>query len=334
MERGTFENYLKLLSQYLEHESEKSLYKGHQFSRYMLEQNVSPEEAINLHMDVLTKLIPHIDPKVKASFDFLLEVMIGYGFAYREHQSLRSKQQQLESEIDIAADVQNSLLLSEIPEVDFFDIGLVSKPAKKMSGDYYHFVRDKHNRLSVAIADVIGKGIPAAMCMSMIKYSMDSLPLQHFQPSLMLESLNRVVEQNVDPSMFITMFYGQFDPVTRRFSFSSAGHEPGFYYNAKEKRFEEIAAKGRVLGLSSDTTYQEYERYVEPGDVIVLLSDGVTECRTKNGFIERAEIAHLIECHIEQPAQEIANQVYKELERLQDFQLRDDFTLIILKHEV
>ena len=331
MESGTFNNYLKLLSQYLEHKNEKSLYKGHQFSRFMLEQNVSPEEAISLHMDVLNSLIPDIDPKITASFDFLLEVMIGYGFAYREHQSLRTKQQQLESEIDIAADVQSSLLLSDIPEVDFFDIGVISKPAKKMSGDYYHFVRDKNNRLSVAIADIIGKGIPAAMCMSMIKYSMDSLPQQYFQPSLMLESLNRVVEQNVDPSMFITMFYGQYDPETRRFSYSSAGHEPGFYYKAKEKRFEEISAKGRVLGLSSDTIYQEYERYVEPGDVIVLLSDGVTECRTKDGFIEREEIACLIERHIDRSAQVIATQVFKELERLQDFKLWDDFTLIILK---
>lgn len=331
MEDQTFKNYQMLLSQYLEQKSERTLYKGHQFSRFMLEQNVSPEEAISLHMDVLNALIPDIDPKIKASFDFLLEVMIGYGFAYREHQSLRNKQQQLESEIDIAADVQNSLLLGEIPKVGFFDIGVISKPAKKMSGDYYHFVRDKHNRLSVAIADVIGKGIPAAMCMSMIKYSMDSLPQEHFKPSLLLESLNRVVEQNVDPSMFITMFYGQYDPATRRFSYSSAGHEPGFYYKANEKEFEEITAKGMVLGLSSDTTYQEYERYVEPGDVIVLLSDGVTECRTKEGFIERTEIPRLIDRYIDQPAQEIVNQVYDELERLQDFELRDDFTLIILK---
>jgi sigma-B regulation protein RsbU (phosphoserine phosphatase) len=127
------------------------------------------------------------------------------------------------------------------------------------------------------------------------------------------------------------MFYGQYDPSTRRFSYSSAGHEPGFYYKAKEKQFEEITAKGMVLGLSSDTLYQEYERYVEPGDVIVLLSDGVTECRTKEGFIERSEIPRLIKRYIDQPAQEIVNQVYKELERLQDFELRDDFTLIILK---
>ncbi|MFP3360418.1 phosphoserine phosphatase, partial [Planococcus sp. SIMBA_143] len=89
----------------------------------------------------------------------------GYGFAYREHQSLRSRQQQLESEIEIAANMQQTLLAGDKPEVPNLDIGAISKPAQKMSGDYYHFVQDENDCVSVAIADVIGKGIPAALCM-------------------------------------------------------------------------------------------------------------------------------------------------------------------------
>ncbi len=330
-----FDKYQDLLEEYMENRDETNLYKGQQLSRYMLERNMSPEETISLHIDVLNHLEPNMDPKIRASFDFLLEVMIGYGFAYREHQSLRTKQQQLESEIEIAANVQQSLLVGEIPDYDPLEIGVISKPAKKMSGDYYHFVKDAENRLSVAVADVIGKGIPAAMSMSMIKYAMDSLPEhQQSKPSAMLESLNRVVEQNVDPSMFITMCYGLFDPRTRKLSYASAGHEPGFFYNAKENTFEELMAKGMVLGLTRDTRYKEYEKIVQPGDVVVLLSDGVTECRTKNQFIEREEVASLIQRYLDYPAGEIVQMVYRELERLQDFQLRDDFTLVILKAKV
>lgn len=78
----------------------------------------------------------------------------------------------------------------------------------------------------MAIADIIGKGVPAALCMSMIKYAMDSLPSeQQLKPSLLLENLNRVVEQNVGDSMFITMMYGYYNRTTADFHYSGAGHE-------------------------------------------------------------------------------------------------------------
>lgn len=325
------EKYQTVLSNYIEVGGEKALYKGQQFSRKMIEQNVSPEEVVSLHNEVLSNLFPDLDHKTQASLEFLLEVMIGYGFSYREHLSLRDKQQKLESEIDIAANVQLSLLVGEVPNCDFIDIGVISQPAKKMSGDYYHFVQDDNNCVSVAVADIVGKGIPAAMCMSMIKYSMDSLPEQRMQPGAVLESLNRVVEQNVDPSMFITMFYGIYDPRVEQFFFAAAGHEPGFYYSGEMDRFDELKAKGAVLGLARTTKYQENVHTVHAGDMIILLSDGVTECRTEKGFIEREEIIDLIRKYMHLPSQKIVDNIFYELEELQDFDLRDDFTLLVMK---
>ncbi|MFC4618866.1 PP2C family protein-serine/threonine phosphatase [Camelliibacillus cellulosilyticus] len=329
-----YQRYKTLLTEHLKENNEQTLYSGQRLIREMMEQGVSPEEVLSLHIDVLSDIFPNMDKKIESSLHFLLEGMISYGLAYQEHQSLRHKQQQLENEIRIAADVQQSLLVGDVPDYDLLDIGVISRPAKQMSGDYYHFVRDDQNCLSVAIADIVGKGIPAALCMSMIKYAMDSVPEQRMEPSAVLENLNRVVEQNVDPSMFITMLYGIYDARTQRFHFASAGHEPGFYYSKKDNRFEELSAKGRVLGLSRDTTYREYKKQVNIGDMIILLSDGVTECRTKYGFIEREKIVDLMRDHIDLSAQKMAEYVYQELERIQDFQLRDDFTLIILRREV
>ncbi|GGE34425.1 phosphoserine phosphatase RsbU [Pullulanibacillus camelliae] len=329
-----YERYKRLLAEYMEGKNEETLYNGQLFSRHMIECGVSPEDVLSVHIEIMREFFPNMDERLESSFDFLLEAMIGYGLAYREHQNLRFKQRQLETEIDIAANVQQSLLVSAVPEIDSLDIGVISKPAKKMSGDYYHFVRDEQNFLSIAIADVIGKGIPAAMCMSMIKYAMDSEPEQRTKPSAVLENLNRVVEQNVDPSMFITMFYGLYNEKEHRLYYASAGHEPGFFYSSQKDRFEELTAKGRVLGLDRSTKYREYEKLIMPGDMIVLLSDGVTECRTKKGFIERGEVVDLIRKRMDRSAQEIVDSVYKELERLQEFQLRDDFTLIILKRRV
>ncbi|PJH69243.1 phosphoserine phosphatase, partial [Salmonella enterica subsp. enterica serovar Typhimurium] len=115
------------------------------------------------------------------------------------------------------------------------------------NGDYHHFVKGQDGSLGIAIADVIGKGIPAALCMSMIKYSMDSYPETWMNPKTILENLNRVVAANIDPSMFITMLYAQYLPDENKLLYASAGHEPGYYYNAKMDEFEEIQAKGLVL---------------------------------------------------------------------------------------
>jgi phosphoserine phosphatase RsbU/P len=330
--RETMEyKYREALSNYMKNQTEQALYQGQKLSRTTLEQKISPEEIISWHKSILLDLCPETSEKVHHSLDFLLEVMMGYGIAYREHQSLRHQQQELKSEIEIAANVQSTLLETKIPDVDGLDIGAISVPAKSMNGDYYYFVQDENDFIGVSIADVIGKGIPAALCMSMIKYAMDSLPENRHAPALVLENLNRVVEQNVDPSMFITMFYGLYNPYDHIFSYSSAGHEPGFYYHAADGSFEELSAKGLLLGVDKRTKYQQYERRVEVGDMIILLSDGVTECRTEEGFIEREYLVNYINKNIHLHPQAIVVNLFKQLEKLQDFQLRDDFTLIVLK---
>lgn len=326
--------YRKILNNYLNEKNEEALYEAQQFSRVMMEEKISPDEALSLHIEAIRSLYPDLPDEFYDTFDFLLEVMMNYGLAYREHQSLRDKQQQIDSDIDVAANMQQTFLRGDVPYAGPLEIGALSQPADKMSGDYYHFVQDEKNCVSIALADIIGKGIPAALSMSMIKYAMDSVPEQRMQPGAVLENLNRVVEQNVTPSMFITMLYGIYDPRVHRFYFSSAGHEPGFFYRASKDRFDELRARGLVLGVSRTTKYQEYEENIEVGDMIVLLSDGVTECRTEKGFISREEITNWIRQFIHLSAQEIVERVYYELERLQDFQLRDDFTLIILRRKV
>lgn len=326
--------YRDILQKYIKDKSEQALYAGQMFSRTLMEHKIAPEEIISIHKNLLHEMYPDLRAEIMDSFDILLEVMIGYGIAYREHLSLRHKQKELRTEMEIAAAVQQTLLGTKIPKLDGLDIGAISVPAKHMNGDYYHFVKDANDCISVAIADVIGKGIPAALCMSMIKYAMDSLPENRNEPNEILENINRVVEQNVDPSMFITMFYGKYNPKTDIFSYASAGHEPGIYYCAEKNKFSELEAKGLLLRFDKRTKYLQFEQKIYPGDMIILMSDGVTECRTAEGFIERETLIGYIKKYIHLSAQEIVNHIFKELEKLQHFQLRDDFTLIILKKEV
>ncbi|TSB45852.1 PP2C family protein-serine/threonine phosphatase [Alkalicoccobacillus porphyridii] len=327
-------SYKEILESYLNTGSEQVLYEVQQFTRNLLEHQTSPEELVSLHRSIIDQLYPDLPEDIQASFDFLLEAMMGYGMAYREHQILRGRQQELEAEIDVAAKMQQTLLPHESIEVEGLDVGVVSVPAKKMSGDYYHYVLDQYGGIGLAISDIIGKGVPAALCMSMIKYAMDSLPEQQLNPSALLENLNRVVEQNVDDSMFVTMMYGYYNSLTHEFTYSGAGHEPGFFYNAQKDSFEDLTAKGLVLGVSKKANYREYVRKLSVGDFIVLLTDGVTECRVGDDFLEREEIASLIKESIHLSAQEMVEHVYKELSKMQDFTLRDDLTLIILRRNV
>ncbi|GGM34418.1 phosphoserine phosphatase RsbU [Paraliobacillus quinghaiensis] len=329
------DNYRSLLKEYLLTKNETALYQAEQFSKLSMQHNISPEEIIHVHIEALKELYPDLTQEVNDSLNFLLEAMISYGLAYQEFQTLREKQSELQSEISVAASMQQTLLSTVKPEIKGLDIGAISVPANQMSGDYYHFVTDKEDdTLGIAIADVIGKGIPAALAMSMIKYSMDSFPENQRNPSAILENLNRVVERNVDPSMFITMFYGLYNPGNETFSYASAGHEPGFYYHGDQDEFEEIEARGLVLGATDQATYRQFERKIKKNDCIILLTDGVTECRIGDRFIERDEILQVIKKYIQLPAQEAVEQVYKHFERLQEFQFRDDFTLIIIRKEV
>src|SRR5690625_3744734 len=218
---------------------------------------------------------------------FLLETMNAYGLYYQEFQVLREEQIKLKSDISVAASMQYTFLATTKPKIEGIDIGVISVPAEQMNGDYHHFVKGKDGSLGIAIADVIGKGVPAALCMSMIKYSMESFASETMNPKTILKNLNRVVEKNVDSSMFITMFYGQYIPSKSIFKYASAGHEPGYFYQADLNKFKEIETKGLVLGVLPNSVYEQYEIKINTGDMIVLLTDGVTECRCGDRFIER-----------------------------------------------
>lgn len=325
--------YKEILKQYIKNQDEKDLYDGQKFSRQFIEKEISPEEVIGIHKSSLMELFPETSDQIWHSFDFLIEMMIHYGLALQEHQSLIQKQEELNMEMKIAAQVQNSLLKTKVPRFQGLDIGYVTVPAKQMSGDYIYFLNNDSSYASVAVADVIGKGIPAALCMSIIKFGMDSMQYENTNPSIVLEVVNRIVEDNIDDSMFISMFYGKYHAETSIFSYGSAGHEPALLYKAKTGSFIELDAKGLLLGVQRNVRYEERSVQLEQGDFIVIMTDGVTETRTEQGFIEERFISSILESVKDESAQKIADTVYQRLGELQNFQLHDDFTIVIFKKD-
>lgn len=325
--------YRELLQEYLRSKDEKVLYQAEQFSRQSIQDGVKPEEIIDAHYQTMSEIIPDMDPRLKDSFKFLIETMIYYGVAYGMFNDIKEQQYSLRNEIDVAANMQNTLLKTEIPASEVLDIGAISVPARQMSGDYYHFVQDTEDNIGVAVADVSGKGVPAAFVMSMIKYAMESYPDNRIYPEMILELLNRVVERNVEPGMFVSMFYGLYEVEQHKFYFATAGHEPGFIYRHRSKTFEEIRGKGLLLGVQKDSDYKRFELDIEPNDIIFLLTDGVTECKVSGRFIEQEEVLDVLYNYVHEPPEKLVENVYKHLERLQDFHLRDDFTLVAIQRK-
>lgn len=325
--------YKAILKKYVENQSERDLYAGQKFSRQFIEKEIPPEEVIGIHKYALQELFPHLPIEIWYSFDFLIEMMIHYGLTLQEHQSLVRKQEEIELEMKIAGQVQKTLLKTKVPKSNEIDIGFVSIPAKQMSGDYVYFLNSGTDFTSVAVSDVIGKGIPAALCMSMIKFGMDSMEEKNPKPKLMLEVVNRIVEDNIDDSMFISMFYGKYNARTSKFSFASAGHEPALLFKAKEESFMELDADGLLLGVQRDVQFDEHTVLLEKDDFVAIMTDGVTETRTDEGFIDEQYIRDILFEVRDERSQVIADTVYKKLGELQAFHLRDDFTIVILKRK-
>ncbi len=323
--------YEKLLASYVKTSKEDHLYNAQQLSKWFMEKRIPPDEVVNAHVRTMKSLFPDLPAEVKASFDLLLEMMIGYGIAYREREKLMNRQRELENEIEVAVGMQQTLLPSKTPSLEGVDIGVISVAANQMSGDYYNFVDHGVGSIGIAISDIIGKGIPAALCMSMIKYAMDRLGTQPLSPAEVLKDLNIVVERNVDPSMFITMVYGVYDSRNHQFRYATAGHEPGLFYRAAEQDFLDLKTRGLVLGVSRDAEYPEDTISLQPHDAIVLFSDGVTECRVNGEFIERETLKQLIQGYIHMPAQEAVEAIHQKLYEMTNYKIRDDQTILILK---
>ncbi|RAL22044.1 PP2C family protein-serine/threonine phosphatase [Thermoflavimicrobium daqui] len=323
--------YEKLLTSYIQDTREDHLYGAQQLSKWILQQRVPPEEVVSIHIATIKNLLPDLPNEVKISFDFLIEVMIGYGVAYQDRDHLVNRQRELEDEIEVAVRMQQTLLPKSPPPLEGVDIGVLSVAANRMSGDYYNFVDHGQGSLGIAISDIIGKGIPAALCMSMIKYSMDRFDDQPLSPSEVLRGLNTVVERNVDSSMFITMVYGVYDSLNHHFRYATAGHEPGLVYKASDGEFHDLETQGLVLGVAKDVDYPEYTIELSLGDAIILFSDGVTECKVDGKFLQREQLKQIICEYLELPAQQAVEAIYQRLFEMTKYSMKDDQTIMIIK---
>jgi len=188
----------------------------------------------------------------------------------------RVERRRIEKELAIARDIQRSFLPQAAPRVPGFDLAGTSISHDEVGGDYYDFIGVSDTRLGLAIADVSGKGIPAALLMAGFRMSLLAEIRNEFAIRAVMRKVNQLLHESTERDRFVTAFYGVLDWRNSVLIFSNAGHNPPLLIRA-DGTTEELSDGGVALGVLEDTHYEERPLAVGSGDVLILYTDGVSE---------------------------------------------------------
>jgi predicted permease len=195
-------------------------------------------------------------------------------------------QEKLRRDLQLAGEVQRRLLPPEPPASRAAALAAFSMPARTVGGDYYDYVDLGEHRLGFAIADVSGKGIAAALVMSVVQASLRVISSEQApSPSALAEKMNAFLHQATGANKYATFFYGELDPHGRSLRYVNAGHNPPLLARRGDNGVEivELTAGGTVLGLFPAMAYEEGSVHLSPGDVLVAFTDGVPEALNEQG---------------------------------------------------
>ncbi len=247
----------------------------------------------------------------------------------------RIEKERLEEELRLARDIQQGLLPSAIPKVEGLQIATMALPSREVGGDYFDVLSLEGGRVHVIIADVTGKGMPAALLMSSIHACTHIMLPMRMALDQAVGNINRVIYENTPPDKFITAFAGVYEAETRRFEYVNAGHEPPLLIRA-DGSIAQLEAGGLLLGILPALAYARGSVTLNPGDVVILFTDGVTEAMGKEQeeYTDRRLQSFALQ-HRTRSAHELLELIQEDVESFTgpvSF-LSDDRTMIILKAE-
>ena len=261
-------------------------------------------------MDGLTLLeqIPSVDPNVRAvivsaygdmqnirgamnrgAFDFVtkpidfedlritIERTLAHLALWREALESRDKLIVLKNELDLANKMQQSILPTDFHNDSDYQLFGSMEPARDVGGDFFDVLNLPDGRIGIAVADVSGKGVPAALFMMSSYTLLRSSALVRSGPSEVLREVNNLLEENNEAAMFVTLFFAIFDPATGEFEYANGGHNPPLVVRADGASALLPLPTGIALGVAPDFEFERSAVTLSPGDAIVLYTDGVTE---------------------------------------------------------
>ena len=237
----------------------------------------------------------------------------------------------LERELNVARDVQRELLPREVPAIAGLELAGVCRPAIAVGGDYYDYLQDGGGRLGVVIADVSGKGVPAALLMASLQASMRSHFPTAAAPEQLAARLNDALFRSSSAARYATAFLATFDPESRRLSYSNAGHLPAIL--VRDEDTIRCHEGGMPIGLFEGAAYETAARTLAPGDLLALFTDGVTEAPAPDGEeFGAARLADLLRTHRARPLDALIDTVLDALLHWSGpVDAHDDVTLVLAR---
>ena len=261
----------------------------------------------------------------------ILRMQIGRGQSRR--QSLRSHSESeaaLQNEVREAGEVQQRLLPKELPALAGFDISAASRPARIIGGDYFDVFKPSGHELGICIADVAGKGIPAALLMSNLQATVQAVALEGSQPRRFVERVNSVIHRVVASEKFVTLFYGLLDGSSRRLAYINAGHNAPIVQGS-DGSILRLKTGGPVLGVFAEGEYEQGEVVLKAGDRLILYTDGVSEAANFQGeeFGEE-RLLDLVRASRGLNAQDLRNRIFETVDEFSGGHLQDDATVVVV----
>ena len=238
--------------------------------------------------------------------------------------------EQQEQELKRAREIQQMLLPNTLPQLAGAQVSAAWQPAREVGGDYFDVIQLDDHRIGICVGDVAGKGITAALLMANLQASFRAFATPEAPAHLVCSKLNKFLCANIASGKFVTFFYAILDAQSRKLAYENAGHSPGLLIRANGN-VESLGGGGAVLGALPDWVYQDYHVQLEPGDKLLLSTDGITEA--EDAQLEEFGEQRLLEAASDRNGSAVDTQktIMQKVSAFCGGNFRDDATLLVLK---
>lgn len=234
-----------------------------------------------------------------------------------------------EEELARAREIQQSLLPKEIPQLAGFEVAAAWQPARTVGGDYFDVLRLGGNRLAVCIADVVGKGVSAALLMANVQATVRAFARDSESPAWVCSRVNGVLCENIAAAKFVTFFFGVLDSAQRTLQYCNAGHP--FPIVVSPGSVRQLEESGAVLGVFPAWKYEDSTIELSPGDRLVLFTDGITEASASDGQeFGEGKLAAIAKANSGSSAAELNHRLLAQVTDFCSGQFQDDATLLVI----
>ncbi len=240
---------------------------------------------------------------------------------------------QLAEELELAVEVQRRLLPSHPPALEKFELAGQTFPARALGGDYYDYIELPNGHLGLVIADVSGKGVPAALFMPSVRIAIRSEGITTMKVEDATKRINNLIYELTDEERFVSLFYGIVDTQSCALHYTNAGHLPPLLFTVSSSEAQWLEPGGPVLGLFPNASFESASVELHPGDLLLLYTDGVIEAHNQVGEeYSRERLLSVVKSHHSKTAQEVLAATYASVIEFTGTNiLEDDLTVLVLK---